>query len=193
MENLRDANQLVALTATVEKMIYTNVALPSQVFKTLQAVRFMPFDVVLRPEFFEGLVRCLAAHGQSKFFLLTVSPTIVEQIRDFHSGGCFIFNVSDSSAEYLATLHHYPIESRADGLAYSADRFLMSSMSGNWAVFADRDSDLAMVGFASPELRGAFERIFSDHIFENVEEAAKFGYAESGRVELERELIRNYG
>lgn len=181
------------LNPVIDSILHRGAALPSPVFlPRLQYFRFLPFEAVLMPEFFNQLISFIGQLSETDFFMVSICPTIEVHLRDFTSGGYFTLDAGDSSSDYLSALHHYPKESRADALACHASRILFSSGSGKWAVLADRDSDLTICGFDTEAIQLGFETVFNDQIFTDVRQAAQYAYDEAGLTDEARALVLNY-
>lgn len=193
MKNPCNLALISELTPVIDSILHRGAALPSPVFSAkLPYVSFLPFEAVLMPEFFNQLVRFIGQLRETHFFIVSICPTLEVHLRDFISGGYFTLDASDSSSDYLNALHHYPKESPADALACHASRILLSSRSGKWAVFADRDSDLTVCGFETEAMQVGFETIFNEEIFTDVHQAAQYAYDEARLTDDARALVLNY-
>lgn len=181
------------IEVTVEKLVDKSKNLHENVFK--EPLRFFLFitfcDLLLKP-FPTLLKRYLTTKGETGFWVTAVDPD-PRQYFAKHYGffNTFEMRVTDEDEEYFSALHNYPKENGADALAINTNLLLVASFSHQWAIWADRDYDMAICAFSDVESKELFQSIYGSGLGD-AREAAKYSYSASGALDLIEAFTKNY-
>lgn len=170
----------VRVSNSINAAIVSDVCFPGQVFsQSFTKFSFLTFDELLMPVFFIKLVRFQRAIGEERFWFSCVEPDPRLYFNEhFDFFGCVEFAVEDEAEEYCNALNNFPETSLADALAHSANQIVILSQSGKWAIYGNRDSEIAICAFRDLTLQDVFQSIYGADLFPNAESAFDFAYGE---------------
>lgn len=180
--------------AGIEKILNKGELLPENVYR--QAYRFflfITFDELFMPLFFNHLQRYLRAIEENKFWLSSIDPDPKRYFgANFNFYGAIEFFDSDTEDEYLRALNDYPENSPADALAHNANSLVFFSPSCGWAIYGDRDTDIAVCAFTDQGKMELFKSIYGSDLLGGVKAAAEYAYGVAGKSELKAKLCSSY-
>jgi hypothetical protein len=155
--------------AEIDSLITRQNQLPEQVFNSeISGYLFFHFDEIFTGEFFEKMKSFLNAIGEARLTLAVIKPDPEEYFyRNFGKYPAVEFSVKDTSDDYLVSLEENPNDSPADALNYNSDILVLYSERLKWAIYADRNFELGIIGFKEENLKNMFMSIFgSDFVFD---------------------------
>lgn len=194
MRTITTEKRYDSVASDAEKILDRTKVLPENVFK--QALRFflfITFDELFMPLFFNHLKRYLLEVGENSFWLTAVDPDPKLYFgANFDFLGAIEFFSADTGEDYLAALNNYPEDSPADALAHNANSLLFFSSKFGWAVYGNRDSDIAICAFADIEQVELFKSIYGSDLLGGVSEAADYAYGATGNSVLKAKLCSSY-
>lgn len=181
MKLIQREAELIPIEGCIDRLIDRSQVLPRNVFSDhLRHFLFLPFDLLLSEALPGPLQAYMQGIGENACWLIVLEPDprlYFGQHFDFL--GAFEFEVTDSAEQYLDALNHDPGESPADAIMHNANRFALVSPSANWVIYGQRDTDVAVCGFAEQYLKESFNEAFGSHLLRDVLVAAQYGYEES--------------
>ncbi|MGQ9424745.1 hypothetical protein ACXYTJ_02210 [Gilvimarinus sp. F26214L] len=182
------------IASGAEKVLERTKALPDNVFKkTLKFFLFITFDELFMPLFFNNLKRYLLNIGENSFWLTAIEPDPKLYFgAHFDFYGAIEFSCSDTEDEYLSALNNYPADSPADAFAHNANLLMYFSSKYGWAIYGDRNADIAICAFADRRQMELFESIYGSDLLAGVKAAAAYAYGATGERDLEAELCGSY-
>lgn len=183
-----------SVASEADKILYRTKVLPENVFKqALKFFLFVTFDELFMPLFFNHLKRYLLEVGEISFWLTAIDPDPKLYFgANFDFFGAIEFSSADSEEEYLAAINNYPEDSPADALAHNANSLMLFSSQHGWAVYGNRDADIAICAFADIEQMEQFKSIYSCDLLGGVSAAADYAYGATGNSVLKANLCSSY-
>ena len=175
----------------IDRVLGKSKILPERVFsETMKYFLFVPFDDLFMALFYNHIKKFLIKTGEKRFWLVVTDPSPRSYFaRYFDFFGAIEFSISDNEGDYISALNDFPSDSPADALIHNSNSVVVSSCRGEWAVFGDRDADIAVCGFSSREKMVLFREVYGSDLLSGVEEAAKFAYGEGLNA---KELCNSY-
>lgn len=166
------------ISAGLAKVLNRGAALPDNVFRqALRCFLFVTFDELFMPLFFDHLKRYLLDVGENGFWVTAIDPDPELYFSShFDFFGSIEFSSFDTESEYLAALNNYPEDSPADALAHNSTLLMLFSSSYKWAIYGDRNVDIAICAFADEHQRELFRSIYGSDLLDGVEAAAAHAY-----------------
>ncbi len=182
------------IATSVEKVLDKTKVLPENVFK--QAFRyflFITFDELFMPLFFNHIKRYALETEESSFWLTVIEPDPKLYFGlHFNFWGAFEFSSSDTEDDYLSAVNNYPEDSPADALAHNANLLMFFSSVNRWAIYGDRETDIAICAFADQEQMELFKSIYGSDLLGGVKSAAEYAYGATSNNALKDKLCNNY-
>lgn len=177
-----------------DEIINRKQNIPDKVFhKEFKIFLFITFDEILMPIFFNHLKKYLVEINQKKLWVTTIKPDPKNYFEiNFDFWGAFEIRPEDNAEDYIAALHNYPTESPADAIAHSANSILFFSPEHDWAIYGDRDSDIAICSFNNKEKMQIFQAIYGYDLLGSVKDAAIYAYGEEENIELKKHFFRSF-
>lgn len=180
----------------VNSLVKKSMVLPENVFnERLCCFTFLTFYEILTFLFFDDLNSFLKKLDESNFFVCVMDPNPRSYFaKHFNFFGSIKFSDKDNKNDYISALNNYPMDSPADALMYNSNELVISSVNSKyeWAIFAQRDVDLAICAFSDSKEMSLFQSSYTSGLLGNVEEAAIYAYGESGDSDLIRYFCGNY-
>jgi len=180
--------------AGVEKILNKTKILPENVFR--QAYKyflFITFDELFMPLFFNHLKEYLLAIGDDHFWLTSIDPEPKSYFGvNFDFYGAIQFSSSDTDDEYITALNNYPADGPADALAHNSNTLVLFSPSYGWAIYGDRNSDIAICAFTDRKQMELFRSIYGSDLLDGVDAAAKYAYGATSKSELRAKFCSSY-
>ncbi|MBK7706134.1 MAG: hypothetical protein IPJ30_10215 [Acidobacteria bacterium] len=157
----------------IDSLITRQNQLPEQVFNSeISGYLFFHFDEIFTGDFFERMKSFLKASNEEKLTLAVLKPDPENYFfRNFGKYPVVECSVKDTSDAYLAGIEETPNDSPADALVYNSDIVILYSENLKWAIYADRNFELGIIGFKEDSLKNVFISIFGSDFVLNVKEA----------------------
>lgn len=186
MKIVRAEQDFIGIEKCIDDMIHRSEELPRNVFKEkFTHFLFIQFDDLFSGEFYSCLKQYLLdiGEGENVFWIspLIPDPKSYYSVR-YNYYGSFEFTLSDSEEDVLTALTQYPEECDGDALTYVSDSLLVSSYSYRWAIYGEREREIAVCAFSSLEEMEKFGYAFKDLGIRNVEEATEYLMELFGRL-----------
>jgi len=177
----------------VEKILDKTKVLPEKVFnQALRYFLFITFDELFMPLFFNHIKRYLLEIDESSFWLTAIEPDPKLYFRlHFNFWGAIEFFSSDTEDDYLAAVNNYPEDSPADALAHNSNLLMVFSSTNRWAIYGDRETDIAICAFTDQTQMELFKSIYGSDLLGGVKFAAEYAYATRNNA-LKDKLCDNY-
>ncbi|MCG9966072.1 hypothetical protein [Shewanella cutis] len=178
----------------IEKVINRTRTLPDNVFDpSFKFFSFITFDELLMPIFFEYLQQYSLKIGENGFWITSLAPDPKKYYGHyFNFFGTIEFLNTDTHKDYLAGLHHYPKDSKADAIAYNADLLMFLSKKCDWAVYGDRDAEIAICAFKDINKMELFKSLYGLGFLEGVTAASDYAYGVTSNSVFKKTFITNY-
>jgi hypothetical protein len=182
----------------INRLVDRSTTLPDQVFVTRPvAFHIIDFDQFWSEEFFVDAQRLTKRAGDASLTLavLRPDPTAYYHAR-FGKFPVLRFSSADPAQRYLDELHQDPGDSPADAIAYNSKVILVFPASARWAIYGDRDLEIAVVAAMDEEIEATIRatarslRLFTPA--EAVTELLGPVYRGAGPEDVKRSLVRNY-
>jgi hypothetical protein len=168
--------------------------LPENVFRqTLKFFLFITFDELFMPLFFNHLKQYLLDIGENRFWVTAIDPDpklYFGANLDFF--GAIEFISSDTVDDYLSAINNYPEDSPADALAHNSNLLMFVSPTHKWAVYGDRDADIAICAFTDRRQMELFRSIYGSDLLDGIKAAADYAYGAAGKNTLEAKFCGSY-
>ena len=188
--------------SAIDALIMREKHLPEQVFKKpLSLFLFISSDEIFHTaSFFERIKSFLRQIGESQCFLAVIEPDPEDYFfRHFGKYSVVEMSVDDTDEDYLRIAQEDPGDSPADAIGFNSRVVLLFSDSRRWAIYADREFELGIVGVAEDNLLRLFTSLYgTDKVFsagEAVEQllGAVYSSRDSGvPSDVRQQLISNY-
>lgn len=200
MKLLTEVDAFSQCQSTIDSLIMREKRLPDQVFKKpLSHFAFINSDDIFHAEdFFRGMQSFLAGLGESRWFLAVIDPDPVGYFfRHFGKYPIIEISAGDTADDYQNMLRDDPGNSPADAIASNSTIILLYSDSGRWAIYGDRDYELAVISFAEMHFLELFISVYDRNWVFNVDEAIENilegVYRHKGvPLDIRNQLINNY-
>lgn len=180
---------------SIESIVDKEKFLPEMVFRPpFNHFLFISQSDLFVPNYFLKHLKQYLINSHEKNFWVTAlepSPRLYYK-KNFDIFGAFEFSTLDTDADYLSAFNHYPKESNADALAYRGDTLLVSSFSKKWAVYANREDEIAICAFSNSTQMELFKEAYGDDLLDGVEHAAEFAYRQYADITNIPKLCANY-
>lgn len=203
MKFLTEAGAFSSCRSALDTLIVRERRLPQQVFKSpLSRFVFLSSDDLFHTAgFFDRIKSFLARVGEQRCFLAVVEPDPVDYFfRHFGKYSVVEMSFADTDEDYLRIMQEDPGGSPADAIGYNSRIVMLFSTSQRWAVYADRDFELAIAAFTEGELLQVFTTVYdSDRLFdvnEAIERLIKPIYSHGVPgvfADFTQRLVNNYG
>ncbi len=183
-----------SVASDAERILDRTKVLPENVFKQdLKFFLFVTFDELFMPLFFNHLKRFLLEVGENNFWLTAIDPDPKLYFgANFDFFGAIGFSSTDIDEDYLAALNNYPQDSPADALAHNANSLMFFSSQYGWAVYGNRDADIAICAFADIKQVELFKSIYGSDLLDGVSAAADYAYGATGNSVLKATFCSSY-
>lgn len=182
----------------INRLIGRSATLPDQVFVTAPvAFHIVDFDQVWSEEFFVDAQRLTRRAGDASLTLAVLRPD-PDHYYHAHFGKFPVlrFSTSDSAQRYIDELHQDPGDSPADAIAYNSEVVLVYPASVRWAIYGDRDLEIAVIAVMDKEIEAAIGTTAQSlRLFTPAEAVIELlGPVYRGAVpeDVKRSLVRNY-
>lgn len=177
----------------VEKILDRTKVLPENVFRqTFRFFLFITFDDLLLPFFFNHVKQYLLDVEENSFWLTAIDPDAKLYFgAHFDFFGTIEFFNSDTEDDYIAALNYDPGDSPADALTHNSNILMVFSPTEKWAIYGDRDADIAICAFTDREQMERFKSAYSSGLLGGVEAAADYAYG-AGKSTLKETLCNSY-
>ena len=170
--------------------------LPDMVFaeELRHGYGFLTFDDLRMPRFFRCLQKFAVTLGGGDGIALTsIKPDPENYFANhFSFFGSIVFERSDGDQEFLDSINNFPVDSPADALNHNTDSLAFVSLSGEWAIYGERDFDLAVCGFSSAAVKNVFDLVCGTETLGGVTAAADFAYGRADSAVQNSRLIACY-
>lgn len=179
MKIIRDAESFKRILKSADSVMDRSKRFPDNVFQeNMKYFLFVTFDAfLLADRFFVHAKQYLEMKAEAEFWVMPIQPDPADYFyKHFKIFNAYEFSRSDSVAEYSTALHKYPKENTTDALAYRSDTILVSSYSGRWAAYGERDLDIAVCAFSSSADALLFRSIYKSEYMADVNWASEFAY-----------------
>jgi hypothetical protein len=182
----------------IDRIVDRSAALPDQVFVTRPvAFHIIDFDQLWSEEFFDDAQRLTKRAGDESFTFVVLRPDPDNYYHaEFGKFPLVRFSNADPAQGYLDELHQDPGDSPADAIAYNSEVVLVFPASARWAIYGDRNLEIAIVGVMDREIEAAIRttaqslRLFT--ATEAVTELLRPVYRGAVPEDVKRSLVRNY-
>jgi hypothetical protein len=178
----------------IDRAIDRSKVFPDRVFRgTLKYFLFITFDELFMTMFFNHIKEYLSKIGESDFWLVTIEPDPRRYFaHNFKFYGAFEFSRSDDEKDYVSALSGFPEESPADALMHNSNSLIILSSSNKWAIFGNRDADIAVCAFSDRGPFDEFRSLYGSDLLNGVKAAAEYAYGASGDTLQIDEFCKNY-
>lgn len=178
----------------VFELIHKSKRIPENVYKkNFSYFLFLTFDEVFLSAFFNNLIKYIKGTGRNGFWVTSIDPDPeLYYGSNFDYFGAINFSSDDIASEYIRGMNKYPENSAADALSHNGNILLYSSLDAEWAIYADRDSDIAICSFSSKEDMEIFRLAFESDLFEGVEFAANYAFNSPTNKSLIETFCQHY-
>jgi len=131
----------------IDVLIDRNARLPGMVFhQRPHSFRIIEFDELWSSDFFRRAREMTKANGDECFTLAVLQP---DPERYFYNQFCeypfFRFALDDVEQHYVDAINEDPGNSPADAVAHNADVVFVYPERVGWAIYGDRDLEVAVV------------------------------------------------
>lgn len=187
--------QEYGMVATGAKNILNEAEkLPENVFlRQFKFFLFITFDELFLPLFFNHLKQYMLEFNEKVCWVTAIDPDPrLYYGANFNFFGSVEFTSSDTVDDYLAALNDYPKDSPADALAHNANLLVFFSPTNEWAVYGDRDADIAICAFADRRRMDSFRSFYGSDLLGGVKAAAGYAYGAAGKSALEARFCGSY-
>ncbi len=132
--------------------------------------------------------------NENEMYFSALDPDQIEYFQaNFSNFFCSIaLSTDDREEDYISALHDYPADSPADAPAHNTNLIGIFSEKCSWAIYADRDLDVAVCGFIKRDQLAIFKSIFKEILLGSVEDAVDFIYSNTDHKNLKSEFCDNY-
>lgn len=129
--------------------------LPNQVFMSeLSNFKFLEFDLMLAPRFWEVLVTCARMSGDEHIYVMVSDPAPdTYYFQHFKRYGILRFSPSETASDYCDALGAGPQGSPADALLYVANVVAWFGSSAKWGVWGEREMGVGIAASRDDEFR----------------------------------------
>ena len=168
--------------------------LPENVFReAFKYFLFITFDELLMTLFFNHLKRYLIDIGEKGFWLAVIDPDSKSYFSThFNFFGAFEFSSADDEDDYVSALNDYPEDSPADALMHNSNSLIVSSFTNKWAVFGNREADIAICAFSDRAYWELFRSSYGSDLLNGIKAAAKYAYGASGKNSQKEKFCKSY-
>lgn len=182
------------IATRIESVLDNTKRLPEKVFnQSFKYFLFITFDDLRMPRFFNHIKRYLLENAETNFWLTAIEPDPkLYYGLHFNFFGAIEFSSSDTEDDYLGALNNYPEDSPADALTHNSRLLMAFSPINQWAIYGDREADIAICAFADQEQMDLLKSIYGSDLLEGVKGAAEYAYEETGNDDLKDRLCNNY-
>lgn len=177
----------------VDRLVDSSTSLPNYVFKEgFKTFLFLTFDEIFLKMFYERIVKFNDKNNDRSWWIAVLDPDPVSYFyENFKSYACVEFSRGDDSKVFVEALNFSPGGSSPDAIIHNSNSLAVLSEAGDWVIFGDRDSEIAVCAFKDKKKGEIFEVIYGDELLGDVKEAADFAYGE--RSQYKDKLINSYG
>ena len=183
-----------SMAISIESILDETKLLPENVFRpNFRYFLFITFDELFMPLFFENIKRYIVEVNEKNFWLTAINPDPKLYFGfNFDFFGAIEFSSSDTEDNFLSALNDYPEDSPADALAHNSNLLMVFSSSNRWAIYGDRDADIAICAFSDRELMELFKLTYGSDLLGGLKSAAEHAYGAAGNDELLAKFCDNY-
>ena len=163
MSGSRNLDEYQQSKKIIDDLIWVQKRLPEQVFKIpFQHFAFLEFEEVLyRPPFLDNLQKFLHLIDEEEFWFVVVSPDPEEFFfQHFRKYPVFRFRANGNKDEYFNIIEMSLSDDSKDSIELHSTVILLASTSNRWVIYADRDFEITIVGFATNQLKALFTEIY---------------------------------
>lgn len=187
-------NDFNLIEVGIDKVICKSNRLPLNVFgDEFKYFLFITFDELCMAVFFNRIKQYLTEIGEENFWVVVTDPDPRTYFENFFGiYGAFEFSSLDDEKEYLSGLNDYPKDSPADALAHNSNSLLIFSSSGQWAIFGNRDADIAICAFVDRETREIFRLIYGTDLLHDLATAGTYAYGAPAEKFLKQVFCESY-
>lgn len=140
------AEGLEVLVGLAERVIKPSVRLPSWPFTTMSGVvDVCEFEPSTSADFETVLMSLTQLHGDSSVSFLAIEKESRYFIKHYNFFPGFTLSVDSIPQGYWAALNHAPGGNEAESLLVRSEVITIFGSSGKWAVWAQRDWDMAVI------------------------------------------------
>src|SRR5262249_1530412 len=147
----------------VDSLIWTEKRLPDQVFKAaFQSFAFLHFeDVLYESLFIESLQTFLLQIGEKELSFVVIQPD-PENFFNHHFEGfpALRLKAGEGKDEYFGIFDEKFSKDSLDSIELVASIGLLFSQSSYWAIYADRDFEVAIAAFRTKEMADIFANMY---------------------------------
>lgn len=199
MEFLTDDTLFLKKISEVESVVKRDVQLPKQVFcKDFSKFVVIDFDEIFI-DFFHKINAFLLASSEFQWTFAVIDPNPQTYFYyHFKKYPVFEVTIEDDIENYKSLIWEDPGDSPADSLDTNAAVIVVYSKTLNWAIYADKEFEIGIVGFRETETMEKFissygkDRIFS--MAEAIPNLLEVMYKDKTVPnEIRTELLKNYG
>jgi hypothetical protein len=194
MKVISTSNDYELITVALEKVLNKKKVLPQNVFRQdFKFFLFITFDELFMHIFFNHIKRYLLYIAENSFWLTAIDPDPTLYFKaNFDFFGAIEFYSSDSENDYINALNDYPEDSPADALAHNSNLIAIISSTCKWAIYADRNTDIAICAFTNKRQMELFRSIYSRDLLSDLKFAADYAYGTIGNSVLKTEFCSSY-
>jgi len=184
----------IPIAIGIKKTIHKEKKIPQRVFrKSFKYFLFITFEEIFMPLFFNNVKRYLRKKVENSFWITVIDPDPKDYFEsNFDFFGTIEFCISDTIDDYLSALNDYPASSPADALAHNSNILIFSSYQNNWAIYGDRESDIAVCAFSDSEQMELFNSTYESGLLEGIKAASEYAYNEKEEIPFKNEFYNNY-
>jgi hypothetical protein len=186
MKVIRTDQDFNLIESCIDKTIDRSKEFPENVFKGgFKYYLFMQFDDILQEILYIHLKQYLleTGDGEHEFWVAAVSPDAKSYFRAHYDYYATIeFTLSDTEDDILKAFNEYPVENWADSITVRPDSLIVSSYLNKWAVYGEREWEIAVCAFCDRAEMEKFRSIKSGLLTWNVEEATEYLMELFGRL-----------
>lgn len=151
-------------------------SLPEQVFKQSKGCCIsLLFDEIFLPTFFADMKEFLRLEKETDFFLIVLDPDpetyFLEHFNTYHLA---LLSKDDKVEDYMDLLNQDPGGSPADAIIHSSNILLFYSVTTHWAIYADRNWEIAICWFSNKEVLKNFRHVYSGVVLDTAEDTLEF-------------------
>lgn len=190
-----DKGEFQTYKLAITEIIDKRKQLPNQIFNHLyKNYLFITFDEILMADFFKKIKEYAHLAKDSDFWLSVIDPDPEEYFfQHFKRYSILVFNEESTEKQFISALTTFPKENLADSIMHNSNTILVSSSSGKWAIFGDRELDIGICAFTDDKSRDQFKGIYEGGLLKDVTFAAEYIYgAEKENLENKMAFYANY-
>jgi hypothetical protein len=173
MRLLEGEVQFSASMREVDSLIDRKKRLPEEVFlKGLSNFLFFDFHEILSADFITEICDFVAGERSDRFVLAVLDPDPVDYFfKNFDKYPIIEATPKDNASDFAKLVSADPGGSPADAIAFNSNIIVVYADSGGWAIYGDRELELAIAAFKHENEKQRFLKLVGENCITNVRTA----------------------